>query len=490
MKIRFGILSLVCLLAASCSVQDFDTLDVSSFGNDNIYASLESYSEFDTRVYVDEDIKMLWDAEDQISIFNNTTLNQQYTFMGETGDNAGFFAKVSTPNGTGDPIGFKCAVYPYQSSTKIDKSGVLTLTLPGEQAYRENSFDRSANAMVSTTDDNLLTFRNVGGFLVLKFYGEGISVSSIKLEGNNGELLSGEATLTPVVGANPTIAMASPAGSSITLFCETPVKLGATKDDATVFWLVVPPTSFSKGFTLTVTDALGAVFVKKTTKSFSIPRNKVLRISPIEVVLNNDNVFIPFEDDIFKAYCVENFDTNGDKRVSATEAKNVTSIYVNNKQITSLSGIKYFRNLTTLECKFNQLTDLDVSGCTELETLNCYNNQLTSLSVDNCPALKSLFCKSNRLTSLDVSGSLALESINCADNQLSGLDVSNNAMLVTLYCHINQLTSLDVSNNALLSTLYCYSNPSLSEIWISPGQTIANMYYDFGNTSVVEVRGD
>jgi hypothetical protein len=137
--------------------------------------------------------------------------------------------------------------------------------------------------MTSATEDNNLLFKNVGGYLVLKFYGEGVSVSSIKLEGNNGELLSGKATVTHAVEGVPSVTMATDAGTSITLNCPTPVELGTTKEDATLFWLVVPPTKFTGGFTLTVMDDNGGEFVKKTTANLTIARNGVLRISSIEV---------------------------------------------------------------------------------------------------------------------------------------------------------------------------------------------------------------
>ena len=280
MKKGFFLQSLVCLLAVSCSVHEMDTKDVASYGDDVFYASLESS---DTRVYLDEDIKILWDKDDLISIFNLTTQNQQYKFDGKTGQNAGTFSQVTEPVGPEEPFPFICAVYPYQNSTIINKEGILTLTLPEEQVYREGSFGPGANTMVSSTQDHLLKFKNLGGFLVLKLYGRGVSVSSVSIEGHKNEPLSGKATLKPEPGVTPTITMDPTAGKTITLNCETPVELGATKDDPTLFWMVVPPTSFTEGFKLTVTDSHGRVFVKETSANLSVNRNEVLRISAIKV---------------------------------------------------------------------------------------------------------------------------------------------------------------------------------------------------------------
>ena len=278
--------SLIGLLALSCTVQEIEPQTPPyepAPGDDVFYASLAPES--DTKVYVDEHVKTLWDENDQISIFNNSTQNLKYEFMGKTGDNAGYFKRVTEESGTrAESDKLVCAVYPYQEFTTLDDSGVLTLTLPKKQTYRENSYGLGANTMVSTTDgkNNLLRFKNVGGYLVLKFYGSGVTVKSIKLEGRNGERLSGEATMTPVIGELPIIEMAETAGTSITLDANK-TKLEKKAEDAIEFWMVVPPTVFTEGFLLTVTDKDGKVFTKETDQRLEIERNTVLRIKAIEV---------------------------------------------------------------------------------------------------------------------------------------------------------------------------------------------------------------
>ena len=302
------------LLFVSCSAEIMDSEGAFIPSDEVFYATLEPNSDSDTKVYVDDNIKILWDAGDRISIFNKNTLNQQYEFTGETGDNAGAFKKISGQLGTGNPMAFICAVYPYDESTNVSNSGVMTLDLPVEQSYKEGSFGPGANTMVSVSEDNQLKFKNVGGYLVLKFYGKEVAVSSIKLEGNNGERLSGKASISQLVGGNPIVQMTSTSETAITLNCDAPVELGTTKEDAVQFWLVVPPTSFSKGFTLTVTDSYGNAFVKKTTKNLSIDRNKVLRISPIEAVIekqqpNNEIWYFSSDGEVVMPYNSDSFDS-------------------------------------------------------------------------------------------------------------------------------------------------------------------------------------
>jgi len=298
MKKRLFLPSFICLLAVSCTVQETETFVTPQPKDMVFYASLES-SEPDTKVFLDKNIKILWDVNDQISIFNKSTLNQQFMFDGEETANSGTFHWIDNGYfGAGNDLDYICAVYPYQESTSISNSGVLTLTLPEEQTYREESFGPGANTMVSVTDDNLLRFKNVGGYLALKFYGEDVSVSSVRLIGNNGEPLSGEATVDLPFDTAPEIEMASTAGKTILLNCEEPVELGTTRDDATIFWMVVPPTDFTDGFTLLVSTPDGDVFIKETHKPLTIDRNGVLRIAPIEVELNSANLSI---DDVYSA---------------------------------------------------------------------------------------------------------------------------------------------------------------------------------------------
>ena len=297
MKKKLFLQSFICLLAVSCTVEEIGDIAPTALEEHEVfYARIES-SKTDTRVHLDENIKILWDAEDQISIFNKSTLNQQYEFRGEDDENSGTFQWVSSDYfGVGNDLVYVCAVYPYQESTSISNSNVLTLNLPAEQTYREESFGPGANTMVTTTDNHLLVFKNVGGYLALKFYGgnsdQKVSVKSIRLVGNNGEPLSGEATVQLPYDTAPEIKMASTAGKTILLNCEEPVELGTTREDPTIFWMVVPPTDFTDGFTLLVTDTNDDVFIKETHVHLTIDRNNVLRIAPIQVDFNSEGLSI------------------------------------------------------------------------------------------------------------------------------------------------------------------------------------------------------
>ena len=295
-KKLYSLATLMLLLAACTNaIDNVENLRLRTEGNSNapvFYATIEGGDDATTKVFADEQMRVLWNADDRISLFNMTTGNQQYQFQGEDGDNAGSFAYDSGSQ-SGATLDHIYSVYPYSDGTTISNDGVLSVTLPAKQTYKDNSFGIGANTMVSVTDNTKLLFRNVGGYLSFKFYGEGVSIKSITLKGNNGEKLAGKASITMNVGGTPTATMQNDATETITLTCEKPVVLGATADEYTEFWLVVPPTSFTKGFTVTVTDAVGGTFEVVTNKTQTITRNRLNRMSPIQVV--PDHTGIDFE---------------------------------------------------------------------------------------------------------------------------------------------------------------------------------------------------
>ena len=178
-------------------------------------------------------------------------------------------------------------------------------------------------------------------------------------------------------------------------------------------------------------------------------------------------VYIP--DANFKAYLVGNsaINTNGDSEIQVSEANLFNdTIECYGMNISDLTGIEAFTDLTYLWCYGNQLTSLDVTQNTALTDLNCWDNQLTSLDVTLNTNLTDLHCWDNQLTSLDVTQNTSLTELNCSDNQITSLDVSQNTALAHLICNDSQLTSLGLSQNTMLSTLNC-DNTQLTSLDVS-----------------------
>lgn len=277
------------LLAASCEDEFIGKVN-DNFDDTIFYASIEETVSNDTKVYADENLKVLWNAEDQISIFKKYTYNSKYIFTGKDGDNAGGFQKMEAEDEfiTGNELDYYYAVYPYNKDTRISNSGVISMTLPSEQSYRKDSFGLKANTMVSVTENNALLFRNLSGYIALKLYGEDISVSRISLEGNNSEKLAGDATITMVPGGVPSATMSDSSTETIELICDPAVNLGATSDNYTEFWFAIPPTEFTEGITIKVYDNEGNSYTKTTSRNLNIARNTLSTMAALEVIMEID----------------------------------------------------------------------------------------------------------------------------------------------------------------------------------------------------------
>jgi len=209
------------------------------------------------------------------------------------------------------------------------------------------------------------------------------------------------------------------------------------------------------------------------------------------------NVSIP--DANFKAYLVGNtaINTNGNAEIECSEATAFTgAINCPNLNISDLTGIEAFGNITELYCYDNQLTGLDISQNTSLTNLhcgvnqltslnlnqnislaylNCYNNQLTNLNLSLNTSLTELHCDNTQLTNLDVSQNTLLTIITCGDNQLTGLDISQCTSLEYLSCRNNQLTSLNLNQNSSLTDLVCFNN-QLTSLNLSQNSSLTDLF--------------
>ncbi len=283
----------IAALATACMTEQEPVLNNYSYPAEIRARIDKEASSPDTKVYADEGFNVLWNNDDRISLFDRYTFNKEYYFTGETGANAGVFKEVNSEEVVaGNEIDYVYAVYPYNESTKISNSGALTLSLPAVQYYTPDSFGPGANVMVSATSDTNLLFKNLCGYLLLKLYGENVVVSSISIKGNNNEVLSGTAEVIATPGSTPSLSsLTSEESKCLTLSCTSQVALGASADEATLFWLAVPPTTFTKGFTLTVTDIDGNTFEKSTGINYEIERNKTFRMEPLEVIIEKEELF-------------------------------------------------------------------------------------------------------------------------------------------------------------------------------------------------------
>ena len=282
MKKIFVLSTLVSMLFVGCtSFEDKDNIIIQS--DKQLSAGFAE----ETRTYVENDKYLRWHEDDQLTVFYGNTLNDQYRFKGKTGDNSGTFALVPSGElGTGNTLPSIYGIYPYNADARITDDGVITYSLPATQLYAENSFGKGANTMIAVTEsvnDTFLSFKNLCGYLKLKLYGDA-TIKSIEVKGNFGEKIAGNASITASYGETPSFTMNNDATDTITLNCGDGVTLGTTADEATVFWIVIPETTFKYGITITATSTDNKVFTKSTSNSVVIERNTPLPMSALEFV--------------------------------------------------------------------------------------------------------------------------------------------------------------------------------------------------------------
>lgn len=394
MKRIFFYFGMAVALMVSCSTREMD-FQTSIQDETVFYATFEQPAEDGTRVYANEDLLLRWTADDRVSIFNKITYNQQYMFTGETGDNAGGFRKVDSDEFvTGNTISHVVSVYPYQEATKISESEVLTVTLPAVQSYAENSFGLGANTMVSVSSDNILQYKNIGGYLVLKLYGEGVTVSSITLKGNNGEKLAGKASVSMPLDGVPSVVMSDDATPEITLSCPTPVQLGATAEESTEFWFVIPQVTFEKGFTIVVNTSRG-LSVRSTMKSLTIERNNLSRMASFEVDYSQPNNVIYYTSTNGQVITPTNIWTFGASIVSNDYIAG-TGIITFDGDVSSIGDFSFGSNTNLSSITIpGSVTSIGISAFKDCSSLSrvFWTNGLTSIgemAFNNCSNLSSI----------------------------------------------------------------------------------------------------
>ena len=105
--------------------------------------------------------------------------------------------------------------------------------------------------------------------------------------------------------------------------------------------------------------------------------------------------------------------------------------------ITDVSAVNSMNNLEKFYCRNNQISTLTlnnkpnlsyvrISGNPNLTTLRCSgNSQLSSVYLYNCPALESAWINMNNLSSLDLSGCTSLNNLSIWQNHISGNNMTN-----------------------------------------------------------------
>ena len=285
------VFSLLAILAVcGCNVEDkINTQEPLSEGK-VFTATIEDNNSGGTKTSLDANGNVLWKQGDQVSIFDGSTINEQYQVTDESdGKTAASLYRVTNPGFVaGTDIDNNVAFYPYGSTASISKNGtsyvISDITLPATQNYAENSFGNGVFPMVavtSSTADMNLKFKNVLGGIKLQLKGTA-TIATITITGNNNEILCGAAEVTASNGNVPSISLTDASAKTVTLNCGSGVQLNT--ETATSFIIALPPITMSGGFTVTVTDTESKQMEISTTKSQTITRSSLLKMPVVNYV--------------------------------------------------------------------------------------------------------------------------------------------------------------------------------------------------------------
>lgn len=251
--------------------------------------------ESSTKAYANDTYKLYWNEDDRIAIFPKTANKQQYYYDGFSGSTDGDFLPVTTGGQTGysgqageldpDAAIYNYAIFRYNKYHSIDYDGTLMVYFPKEQVYNAKGIGVEP-VLVSRATDMDLFFKHAAGYLGFYLYGSNVSVSSITLTSNNNEPLSGFPYVSFDDEENPVVHFYGHEkdAPSCTIRYESAIKIGESAEDATAFWITLPPVSLEKGLTLVVKDNNGGEFTLVSNKKREIKRKVFQPFDPIEVI--------------------------------------------------------------------------------------------------------------------------------------------------------------------------------------------------------------
>ncbi len=343
------------------------TKDIAEMGTIGVDRLRVSMSDCDARIQLDEGFIPVWNEGDAVSIFNRSTGNECWLFLGKTGSREGTLARAEIINGT--PTNYVIGVYPYDNFHELDED-LLWITIPTTQTYAKDSYGPGDNIMIAKGTDENLSFRSLFGWLNLQLTGEG-AVSKIVFEGNASEPLTGLSLVDP---ASLDYILDDGAGTKVTLNCPDGVELS---DTPTNFIIGLMPQLFESGFTITVSFKDGSTLTKTTEKSINIQRNHILPMSAHKLGARSDREALIA---LYNAL-------NGDNWT-------MKSNWCSDVAISQWYGVTTHNGrVVQLDLKANNLSGtlpVEIGNLTELQYLNLGSNSISGTIPAECGRLTKL----------------------------------------------------------------------------------------------------
>ena len=372
-------------------------------------------------------------------------------------------------------------IYPYQEGNQIAYKGAqkaeYTYEFPKYQTAIAGTFDPKANFSVGIIPQAHKPFvaYNLGGLLRFKFHGAS-NVKSVRILARGQELFAGTVTSTVTFNSNGTIANVSTkpiAGKSTVLLIYTP-ESGASMAENTDYFVVLPAVKITKGLTLAFILDNGKAVQVKFSNTIDIKRAQSYSLGDIAINPAKAQLDVITDKGLIEAIKKVSSDVEleADGSLNIYQGYNLDRILKlkdeldlsNNDKLTSLNGLQYFQNITSIKLFGNQnlAGNIDLTKC----------KQLTGqILVDNCQAvkginvtgldIKQLTARSlNGLEQVTINGNNKLSSVTLNNNgELKSVDISNLPVLEKLETYYSgKVTTINTSNSPNLKAINASSN--------------------------------
>jgi len=378
-------------------------------------------------------------------------------------------------------------IYPYQEGNQIAYKGTrqaeYTYEFPKYQTAIAGTFDPKANFSVGIIPQAHKPFvaYNLGGLLRFKFHGAS-NVKSVRILARGQELFAGTVTSTVTFNSNGTIANVSTkpiAGKSTVLLIYTP-ESGASMAENTDYFVVLPAVKITKGLTLAFILDNGKAVQVKFSNTIDIKRAQSYSLGDIAINPAKAKLDVITDKGLIDAIKKVSSDVEleADGSLNIYQGYNLDRILKlkgeldlsNNDKLTSLNGLQYFQNITSIKLFGNQnlAGNIDFTKC----------KQLTGqILIQSCPSvqsinvtgldIKQLAARSlNGLEQVTIKGNNKLSSVTLNNNrELKSVDVSNLPALETLATfYSGKITTINTSNSPNLKAINATSNSNLTNI--------------------------
>lgn len=270
MKNRLAVITLFALASCAGNI----TEEVQEVKNQEYTIYAVNGAEPQVKNTIDDQAHITWTAGDAINVFFGSASSGRFV-TAEAGEVAQFRGYVDIVTGGGEGLNDDTSlwgVYPYNSKNSCNGSNVF-LTLPSVQTAAENTFASGLFPQIAKSTNFYMSFYNLcGGF---RFSVSSPDIKYVTLSGNNNESIAGSVRVS--MDKIPQVEDVVSGEKTITMYASD----GGTFKPGVNYYLVVFPTTFSKGLTLTY-------YKEETHASYVVSKEYTLQRSQFSRFANRD----------------------------------------------------------------------------------------------------------------------------------------------------------------------------------------------------------